>query len=125
MRHWVVLMFVVATAALSLGLFSVKYQVHDLEDDLVALNKAIVAERQTLHVLEAEWSYLNDPARLRELAERHLDLAPVAAGQMADMRDVPLLDDDTAAGRLNTRVDHQADFAAFIGAALKTAVRHD
>jgi len=36
-----------------------------------------------MRVLEAEWSYLNDPVRLADLTRRHTDLAPVMAGQIA------------------------------------------
>ncbi|MBT7943062.1 MAG: energy transducer TonB, partial [Alphaproteobacteria bacterium] len=58
--------------SLSLTLFVVKYQVQDLEGELVAYNRSITDDRQAIHVLKAEWSHLNQPARLRDLAERYL-----------------------------------------------------
>jgi hypothetical protein len=36
-----------------------------------------------MRVLEAEWSYLNDPVRLADLTRRHTDLTPVMASQIA------------------------------------------
>ncbi len=69
-------------SGLIMTLFTVKYQVQDLEDELVRLNKMVVADRQAIHVLEAEWSHLNDPVRLRKLAERHLGLVEIKPEQL-------------------------------------------
>ncbi len=84
MRRTTVL-FVFLAAALSLALFSLKYQMQDLEDEFVGLNRSILAERRATHVLEAEWSYLNDPVRLGPLAARHLGLRPVESEQMGTL----------------------------------------
>jgi len=75
--------FLSATLAISMGvaLFVVKYQVQDLEDQLTAIDHQIVAERQTIHVLKAEWSHLNEPGRLRRLAVRYLGLVPLGYQQ--------------------------------------------
>jgi len=75
--------FLSATLAATMGvaLFVVKYQVQDLEDQLTAIDHQIVTERQTIHVLKAEWSHLNEPGRLRRLAVRHLDLVPLGYQQ--------------------------------------------
>ena len=75
--------FLSATLAASMGvaLFVVKYQVQDLEDQLTAIDHQIVTERQTIHVLKAEWSHLNEPGRLRRLAVRHLGLVPLGYQQ--------------------------------------------
>ncbi len=84
MRRTTVL-FVFLAAALSLALFSLKYQVQDLEDEFVGLNRSISAELRAVHVLEAEWSYLNDPQRLSALAVRHLGLRPVESEQLGSL----------------------------------------
>ncbi len=84
MRRTTVLSVFLA-AALSLALFSLKYQVQDLEDEFVGLNRSIAAERRAMHVLAAEWSYLNDPARLGALAARHLGLRPVESEQLGTL----------------------------------------
>ncbi len=78
-------LFIFLAAALSLALFSLKYQVQDLEDEFVVLNRSIMAERRAIHVLEAEWSYLNDPERLGGLAARHLGLRPVEPEQLSTL----------------------------------------
>jgi cell division protein FtsL len=71
------------------GLFHVKYEVQALEEELVRLNAAILKEQQQIHVLRAEWSYLNTPSRLEELAARHLDLGPVETAQIGSVSSLP------------------------------------
>lgn len=70
-------------AALSVVLFSVKYQVQELEGELTSLERGILGEQRAIHVLRAEWAHLNDPERLRQLAEKHLNMGPVSARQLA------------------------------------------
>jgi cell division protein FtsL len=85
----------VLAGALSLALFSLKYQVQDLEDELVDLNRTILADQEAIHVLKAEWSHLNDPRRLRSLARRHLGMRPVMPAQLATIADLPPRPADT------------------------------
>jgi cell division protein FtsL len=72
-------------AALSVVLFSVKYRVQALEHELNQVHRAIVAEKRAIHVLGAEWSYLNDPERLRRLATTHLGLGPISPDQLVTL----------------------------------------
>ena len=69
-------------AGLSLLLFSVKYQVQQLEAELTGIERGIVSEERAIHVLRAEWAHLNEPGRLRQLAEKHLGMGPISARQM-------------------------------------------
>ncbi len=75
-------LIVLLVASLSLTLFVVKYQVQDFEGELVEYNRALTEDRQAIHVLKAEWSYLNQPARLRNLAERYLGFAAIETRQV-------------------------------------------
>jgi hypothetical protein len=72
------------------GLFHVSYRVQSLEDELARVNREILREQESIHVLRAEWSYLNEPQRLVELSRRHLTLAPLSANQMMRIEDLPL-----------------------------------
>jgi len=72
------------------GLFHVSYRVQSLEEELTQANRDILREQETIHLLHAEWSYLNEPTRLAELTRRHLALAPLASGQMVRIEDLPL-----------------------------------
>jgi hypothetical protein len=78
----------VAVAA-GIGLFHAKYRVQALESELSRLQQQIQRDREAIHVLRAEWSFLNDPDRLAELSRRHLELAPVAGAQLATLAQVP------------------------------------
>ena len=65
-------------------MFVVKHQVQSLEGELRRVERAVVAEQEAIHVLAAEWSYLNQPARLDELARRLIGLVPMLAAQQTD-----------------------------------------
>lgn len=72
------------------GLFHVSYRVQSLEEELTQANRDVLREQETIHLLHAEWSYLNEPTRLAELTRRHLALAPLSSGQMVRIEDLPL-----------------------------------
>ncbi len=80
----------VALAALAGGaLFHIAFQVSALEDRLALLNDEIRAERDTIHVLRAEWTHLNQPERLADLSVRYLGMEPVTVASVANVDAVP------------------------------------
>jgi hypothetical protein len=71
--------------------FKVKYAVQDIEDELSRVRKQTIAEQQEIRVLNAEWTYLNQPERLAELNRRFLQLAPIGTKQLQQKaEDIPL-----------------------------------
>ena len=66
-----------------------KNQVQTLEKRLVGINRNIEEDIKTIHILQAEWSHLNSPARLRKLAGKHIMLKPVQAEQIINYSQVP------------------------------------
>jgi|GEM_PF-6005594 len=70
-------------------LFHISYQVRELEGTLGEVRQQIVAEREALTVLGADWALLNDPSRLLRLAHKHLPLQPTAGVQLANFERVP------------------------------------
>ena len=68
---------------IGVGLYQVELGVLAKESELRQINRQIDANRDATHVLEAEWSYLNDPTRLADLARRYTDLAPATPTQIA------------------------------------------
>ena len=72
----------IATAS---GLYLVEHEVQELERRLNRVNADLLARQQAIQVLKAEWSYLNQPERLQDLATRYaerLRLAPLDPGQV-------------------------------------------
>jgi len=88
------LILMVLAAAAGGALFQVAFEVSELDDELALLNRDIRADRNAIHVLRAEWSFLNQPERLEELTRRHLDLLPVTGAQIAGTGAVPVLPQD-------------------------------
>ena len=78
------------TAVVSSGIYQLKYDVAEQEQTLTRLNRTLAAEREAIRVLEAEWSYLNRPDRLQDLAGRHLELLPTAVYGVETVREIPL-----------------------------------
>ena len=74
---------------LTVVLFSLEFQVRKLEDELTALDRAIVTESQAIHVLKAEWSYLTRPDRLEELNLRFLHLGDMDGARVLSVSDLP------------------------------------
>lgn len=74
---------------LGFGILVMKNQVQGLEKQLVSINKSIQDDVKTIHVLKAEWSHLNNPTRLRQLAEKHILLNPVQAEQIINYSALP------------------------------------
>ena len=75
---WLGLILLSATS-----LFLIKTEVQHREEKLTELHRDIVREQQAIHVLKAEWSYLNRPDRLADLVARHLELVPIDRGHLA------------------------------------------
>jgi len=75
------------------AMYQLKYDVIALEEELAASNRQILAYQESIHVLNAEWAYLNDPARLQQLADRYLDLRPIAADEEVEISTLFVRDD--------------------------------
>ncbi len=67
------------------GVFHVEHQVQEIRSELSSLNKQIVEDKHATHVLKAEWTYLNQPERLQQMASRYLDMDVMLAQQFNRM----------------------------------------
>ena len=81
--------WLIAVTIAALGLFHVSHRVEQLENELIREQRSILQEREAIQVLEAEWSYLNRPERIADLAKRHLALVPLSADHMVSIHDLP------------------------------------
>ncbi len=66
-----------------------KNSVYRLENELKRINQSIQTDIETIHILNAEWSKLNNPARLRALVADHIALNPIKAEQIINYSALP------------------------------------
>lgn len=72
-------------------LYDTTFEVQELEGQLSRINRQIVAEREVIQVLKADWSLLNDINRVEQLSVRYLhDLRPAEATQFVALKQVPM-----------------------------------
>lgn len=76
-------------AVVSFGLYQLSYEVQRLEEELIELNRALSQERETIGVLQAEWSYLSRPDYLQDKAQRLLEMRPATAKDIATIEALP------------------------------------
>jgi hypothetical protein len=89
--RWIgLLLWTLVVATAGYGMFQIKFEVQALESQLSAINGDIREREESIRVLRAEWSYLNEPDRLATLAARYLELAPAGASQLVRFEDLPL-----------------------------------
>lgn len=73
----------------SFALYRVKYEAGEQARELAQLNGEIAREKDALALLKAEWSHLNRPARLQELADKYLELEAAAVEHIVTMQELP------------------------------------
>ena len=84
------LFFWLLTAGIATALvFQVSNDVQGLEKELKQVKQDILREQESLHVLKAEWSYLTRPARIEDLARRHLGFEPLARDRISLVEYLP------------------------------------
>jgi len=83
------LLFFLTAAGAALFLFHIKQEVREMEQEINIVDRDILRHQEAIRVLKTEWSYLNRPARIADLAGRHLDLQPVTAQQFVRLEDLP------------------------------------
>ena len=75
------LVSLVVAAGAGLHLYQVKHSVSMLDRELREVNRQTEVVRERTQILRAEWALLNEPDRLRQVAQRHLALEPMAPAQ--------------------------------------------
>ncbi len=66
-----------AAALAGLHLYQTKHEVALLDRELRGIARAIDEANDRTQALQAEWAWLNEPERLRGVAQRHLQLEPM------------------------------------------------
>ncbi len=81
-------LFLLCALVACAGMFILKYQVLDKEEQLATLRYKIIQNQRTIHVLKAEWTHLNDPERIRLLIAGHTTLNVIKPTQIIRLEDV-------------------------------------
>lgn len=79
--------------------YKVKYDAHIALERVEELEKKIVAEREEIKLLKADWALYNSPARLQKLVDKYreeLNLAPLEPGQVTTVDQLPPLRSERA-----------------------------
>ncbi len=95
-------LFILTAAGAALFLFHIKQEVREMEEELGIAHSNILRHQEAIQVLHTEWSYLNQPARIAELAERYLDMQQLAARQFVGFEEIPF----RSAGMAQTVANH-------------------
>jgi hypothetical protein len=75
------------------GVYALKYSVEDIASDKAALERKIDRQQGELSLLQADWSYLNQPAHVAPIVARHqeaLKLQPTKQEQFGLMGALPM-----------------------------------
>lgn len=86
MRMLACLSCILFVMALAFWAYRENYRTQAAISEMGQIQREIAGLREDLGVLRAEWSYLNRPARLRELVDLNFDrlhLVPMESGQSA------------------------------------------
>ncbi len=73
-----------------ISMFFLKYQVKDAERELKVIHRDILQTKREIHMLEAEWAHLNDPARLLTLVKSETNWQVIAPEQLVSLSDIPM-----------------------------------
>lgn len=76
-------------AVAAYALYMVKFSVQNLQREVAVTKAQLAQEKEALHLLNAEWAYLNRPERLRRLADAHLDLVPLDSRRIDNLELLP------------------------------------
>jgi hypothetical protein len=91
--------FCVALAGLAcLALYRVSEQTRIANAQLHRIDHQIVAERNALHVLEADWQSVASPDRIQRLAEARLGITDTATAQLSAFELLPRRGEDAPIG---------------------------
>ncbi len=102
-------------------LFQTSQRVTDGRTQLAGIEAAARKEDEHLRVLQAEWSYLNQPDRLEKLSNQFLHLAPLKGKQFAKVADLEQRPVDVVAST-NPVIDPEASVAPVVTAEEPVAI---
>lgn len=79
---------VVAVLCAAYVLYSLEHSIRGIERQISRSNAAIASEKETIGLLNAEWSSLIRPERLQRLAEQYLELKRISPEQFVKVNEL-------------------------------------
>ena len=83
------LLVVAAFVAAAVHVYKIKFDATVQAERVAKIRAEIRREHDKIAALRAEWSSLDNPARIQELARRHLALKPIDASQFDNFARLP------------------------------------
>jgi cell division protein FtsL len=80
---------VVALIAAAVAVYEVKYQSTYDAQRVAKLRAEIRGEQENIAALQAQWNRLTAPARIQDLAARHLGMKPLTVTQFGEFASLP------------------------------------
>lgn len=93
MIRWLQVVSVIAATGAAVFVFQVKYRAEAVAEQASRLQREVDQENETVSLLKAEWSLLNQPARVQDLVGRHADvlkLQPLDPVQITKLEQLPM-----------------------------------
>ena len=109
-----IVLFAVMVAAAAFT-YKTKHEAEDRLAEVARIQSEIRVEEETIDILKADWSLLTQPSRQQKLSEIYqaeLNLAPVEAGQIVGLEELPvkqLTIEDLSSERLGGMADIPLD----------------
>jgi hypothetical protein len=95
-RLMVMAIWMAVIVVASFLLYRVKYEVQGLRAQIAQTSRELEQEKEALHVVAAEWAYLNRPQRLEYLANKYLASQGVTVRQVAEIEAIDFPKQETA-----------------------------
>ena len=80
---------IAALVLAAVDVYKIKFELTRVAQRIVKLRMEIRREQDAIAALRSQWSRLDSPARIQELAHRHLALRPVEARQYDRLDNLP------------------------------------
>ena len=102
---------VLVIVALTLGfvLYSLEHRIGAGEHKIARLKHEVAEERESIRLLQAEWSHLSRPSRIERLAREHAGMEPLSPGQVMSRAELGRLPDRPAPNPAESPDDPLAD----------------
>ena len=83
------LVVIAGLVSASVYVYKIKFDAAVQAEKVAKVRRDIRREHDAIALLRAEWARLDNPARIQDLADRHLNARPVEAAQFSDFSRLP------------------------------------